>query len=195
MSAGMPLSEFTALLARQLAESATIADRRQRDDYVALAAEVGCSFESFVERATGRAAVERYLEEVVLPLVPEGLRGGALRFDETGLERLIAHFGDRIREAIENGSEIERYRLEQVIAEKLRGDAEVRYRDVRALLRTGLPRTQIRGGTLSAKVLLRDDGSGGIMAELPDSKSAKECGEAISTLTVELNVGAFPPFD
>lgn len=206
MSAGLPLAEFTALLARQLAESAALAERRQRDDYVALAADAGGTLETYLERWVGcteteqRQTAARYLAEVVAPLVARPVDEAMVRFDGEGADRLVAHFGESIRPAIEPGAEtgtwaIERYRFEQVVLDKLRGDAEARYRDARLLLRTGVPHTQIRGAKLSAKVFLEDDGNGAITARVASAESAKDCCEAISTLTVDFSVGAFPTFE
>lgn len=212
MSAGLPLAEFTALLARQLAESATMADRRQRDEYVALAAEVDGTLESFVDRVIGctekerRATAARYITEVVLPFLPRsnGVPYAAdetlIRFDKGGHDRLIEHFGEMIREVLEMGTSaglwvMEREKLERSILDKLRRDAERRYSDVRALLRAGVPRTQIQGGRLSAKVLLEENGGGSVMVRLASMEAAKECGDVISTLMIDFTVGVFPAFE
>jgi hypothetical protein len=212
MSAGMPLAEFTALLSRQLAESAAMADRRQRDDYVALAAEVEGTLEAYLDRVIGRTEEERreraarYLSDVVVPLVPRTKRphiswdDTLIRFDQTGLAQMVEHFGDAIRELIDRAADagkwvLERRRLEDAILQKLLRDAEARYRDIRARLVAGVPRTQIRGGTLSAKVLLQEDGNGSVTARMASAESAKDGGSAISTLTVDFSVSAFPSFE
>ncbi|HEX2122477.1 MAG TPA: hypothetical protein VHL59_12615, partial [Thermoanaerobaculia bacterium] len=205
-------AEFTALLSRQLAESAAIADRRQRDDYVALAAEVEGTLEAYLDRAIGRTKEERreraarYLSDVVVPLVPRTKRphiswdDTLIRFDRTGLAQMVEHFGDAIRELIDRAADagkwvLERRRLEDAILEKLLRDAEARYRDVRARLLAGVPRTQIRGGTLSAKVLLQEDGNGSVIARMASAETAKDGGSAISTLTVDFSVSAFPSLE
>jgi len=211
MNADLPLAEFTALLARQFSESATVAERRQRDDYVALAAEVDGPLESYLDRTLGctdserREVAERYLSEVVMPMLSRSrkmakLDETVLRFDRSGLDRLVEHFGESIREAIEPGAgastwAIERLRIDHLVREKLRWEAEARYRDIRALLRSGIPHTQIRGGKLSAKVLLQEGRGGSVTARLVSAESARDCSEAISTLTVDFTVGAFPSFD
>jgi len=212
MTAGLPLAEFTALLARQLAESASVAERRQRDEFVALAAEVDGSLESFIDRFIGGTDEERktcavqYIGNVITPLLPRGRKPNAtwddalVRLDDTGLGRLIEHFGDSVREVIDRAAEtgkwvLERTKLEKMILDKLRREAEARYRDIRARLAMGVPKTQIRGGTLTAKVLLLDDGNGSMTARMASPEIAKESAAAISTLTVDFSVGSFPAFE
>lgn len=212
MSAGMPLAEFTALLSRQLAESAAMADRRQRDDYVALAAEVEGTLEAYLDRVIGRTSEERreraarYVSDLVVPLAPRTKRphiswdDTLIRFDQAGLAQMLEHFGDTIRGLMDRTADadkwvLERRRLEDTILEKLLREAEARYRDVRALLVAGVPRTQIRGGTLSAKVLLQEDGNGSVTARMASAETAKDGGSAISTLTVDFSVSTFPSFE
>jgi hypothetical protein len=213
MSAGLPLAEFTALLARQLAESASVAERRQRDEFVALAAEVDGSPESFIDRVIGGTVEERktcvgqYIGNVITPLLTGGRKPNVagnddalFRLDDTGLGRLIEHFGDSVREAIDRTTEggkwvLERTKLEEMILARLRREAEARYRDIRARLAMGVPKTQISGGTLTAKVLLLDDGNGSMTARMASPEIAKESAAAISTLTVDFSVGSFPAFE
>jgi hypothetical protein len=218
MNAGLPLPELMALLARQLAESATMAERRQRDDYVALAAEVEGSLESYIDRAIGgtekdrRTAAARCLTDIALPILPilsilpKNLRlpnitdATMIGLDKAGCDRLIDLLGETIRDLFEAGSRagtwyVEREKLERCVVEKLRRDAEKRYVDIRALLRAGVPRTQIRGGQLSAKLLLEENGSGTVLARLASTEATKGSGDVISTITIDFNVGAFPPFE
>lgn len=211
MTAGLPLAEFTALLTRQLAESAALADRRQRDDFVALAVEVEGTIEDYVGKAIGRtetdrnATAARYVTDLIGALLPaaaplqQAVDGALLRFDKGVCDGLIGHFGDAVKEVLELGADagtwvLERGKLERCALDKLRQDAEKRYLDIRTMLRTGVPRTQIRGGNLSVKVLLEESSGGGIVARLPAADMAKDVSGAVSTLTVDFAVDAFPPF-
>jgi hypothetical protein len=122
-----------------------------------------------------------------------------IRFDQGGRAGLIGLFGEMILGMIDIGTTpdvcvIEREKLERSILEKLCREAEQRYRDIRALLRAGVPRTQIRGGHLSAKVLLEESRGGAVMARLATTEGAKGS-DVISTLTIDFAVGVFPPFE
>jgi hypothetical protein len=211
VTAGLPLAEFTALLTRQLTESAVLADRRQRDDFVALATEVEGTIEDYVRKAVGctdadrSAAAARYVTEVIGSLLPpaaplhQAVDDALVRFGRGVRDGLIAHFGDAVKDALELGTDaetwvLERGKLERCALDKLRQDAEKRYVDIRTMLRTGVPRTQIRGGHLSVKVLLEEGSGGGVVARLPAADAAKGVSDAVSTLTLDFFVDAFPPF-
>jgi len=211
MTAGLPLAEFTALLTRQLTESAVLADRRQRDDFVALATEVEGTIEEYVRKAVGHtetdqsAAAARYVTDVVGSLLPAAARlqqvadGALLRFDSAVRDNLIGHFGEALKEILELGADaqtwvLDRGKLERCALDKLRQDAEKRYADIRTMLRTGVPRTQIRGGHLAVKVLLEEGSGGSIVARLPPTDTAKDVSDSVSTLTLDFIVDAFPPF-
>jgi hypothetical protein len=183
MSTAVPLSDLAAMLARELAESAAAAESRQRETDVALAEEFSGTAEAYAESVVGPAEVSRYVDEVVMPLLPK-----QRELDETARARLAERLGSAIPSA-----SIERKALEEMALIKLRRDAIARHRDARALLANGLPKVQIRGCKLDVKLFLDKDQAGGVVARLAnDTTVPASPHDTVSTLTLELDMGEFP---
>ncbi len=205
MATVLPLSELTALLSRELAESATAAERRQRDSYVALAAEFAGSIESYRERVIGATAAEQrarasgVLDAVVAPAQTRLAAADPklLVLDDEQRARLVNELdapGTLFEKALSDGAErwvTRREAIEALAIEKLQRAADARYRDARALLASGMPKTQIRGGKLEVKVVVRES-EGTVVASLADAQTAAGL---VSTLTVDFHLGAFPAID
>jgi hypothetical protein len=85
---------------------------------------------------------------------------------------------------------IRRETVEKLTAETRQREVDARYRDARALLSVGLPKTQLRGGSLTVKVILSET-PGGIVARLADEHAPAEA-DITSTLTVNFDLDAFP---
>jgi hypothetical protein len=206
MAAEMSLSELTAALVAELSKSAAEVDRRQREEYLALATEFGVPEERYRERALGltpeeRAAVLQQNIDALLQLPPPVPPPGRVRavrdpvvilLDEAAKGRLLAAFPDAVPSVEANTDAARPWRirrdiLEKLITDRLQDDAAERHRAATATLNAGLPRAQIQGGTLTAKVHLRQDANGTFTATL-----ASEPAETISTISVQFGVCAFP---
>jgi hypothetical protein len=81
------------------------------------------------------------------------------------------------------------------VSEQLRTEAERRYVEATAMLRNGVPKAQIGRATLTAKVVLIES-NGGVVAKLANAETIQEHGiAAVSELTVDLGMQAFPAFE
>jgi hypothetical protein len=206
MAAEMSLSQLTAALVAELSKSAAEVDRRQREEYLALATEFGVTEERYCERAVGltqeeRAAILQQNIDALLqlpPPVPPPGRVPAVRFpvgillDDAAKGRLLAVFPSA-EASVESNADatrpwsIHRDVLEKLITDRLRSEAMERYRAATATLNAGVPHAQIQGGTLTARIHLRQEDNGSFTATL-----ANEPQEAASTISVQFGVGAFP---
>ncbi|MEA2345201.1 MAG: hypothetical protein QOF63_3370 [Thermoanaerobaculia bacterium] len=204
MAAEMSLSDLTAALVAELSKSAAEADRRQREEYLALATEFGVSLERYCERAVGltpdeRATILQQNIDALLqlpPIEPPPGRGRAVRdplvilLDDTAKRRLVDAFPSAAP-AIEATTDanrpwrVRRDAVEKLITERLRDDATSRHRAGVAALNAGIPRAQIQGGTLTARIHLRQEN--GVFT----AKLATEPAEPASTISVQFGVGAF----
>jgi len=195
------LSELTAALVAELSKSAAEADRRQREAYIALAAEVAVPIEQVREHAAAQA--QQFIEGELLLHPIEARPGGAAEklaadvvvLDEAARQRIMQQLPETaalfektsLKEA---PFQIRREALVGLAAARLRADAETRHREATTALRAGVPRTQIQGGVLTARIQLRQETNGAFTAKL-----AAEPAEAASTITVNFGMGAFPPPD
>src|SRR3954452_25144999 len=111
MAAEISLSDLTAALVAALSKSAAEADRRQREEYVALTTEFGVPLERYCDRAIGLTPEERgtILQQNIdallqlPPIEPPPGRVHAVRdplvivLDEAAKGRLVASFPSTAR--------------------------------------------------------------------------------------------------
>ncbi|HEY0140517.1 MAG TPA: hypothetical protein VGF48_06455 [Thermoanaerobaculia bacterium] len=212
MAADPTLSELTASLVQELAHSAAEVDRGQREQFVALAREAAMPEEEFCERWVGRTPpeksrlLERYIGGVfsfipaLIGRATKGLASHLIPLDDDARKALIDDLGDDVVPAIEAAPVkgiawcIAREKLEQLVSKKLRNDAAQRHRELKATLRARLPKVEMSSGTVSVKVLLRET-DGKVTARLATPESVAKSSEAVSTVTVEFTVGAFPSLE
>jgi hypothetical protein len=204
MPVEVSLSDLTAALVAELSKSAAEADRRQREEYVALATEFGVPLDRYCDRAIGLTPEERgtILQQnidALLQLPPPEPPPGRVRavrdplvivLDEPAKGRLVDSFPStaRLIEATTDASRPWRIRrdvLDPLITNRIREDAAARYRAGAAALNAGIPRAQIQGGTLTARIHLRQLPDGSFTATLA------EPAEPASTISVQFGVGAF----
>lgn len=192
MAAALPLSELTALLARELAESAKTVERRQRDEYVALATEFAGTLAEYRKRALSIPAEPLPDAELAAPEAEAAF----LVLNDAERQRLAIAIGaplDAFESASVDGAAqwvIRRATVEKLTAAMRQHEADARYRDARAMLSAGVPKAQLRGGSLTVKVILRETESG-IVARLADEHAAAGA-DITSTLTVNFDLEAFP---
>ena len=205
MPAETSLSELTAALVAELSKSAAEVDRRQREEYLALATEFGVTQDRYCARAAGltpeeRAAILQKNIDALLQLPPPEPPAGRVRvvrdpvvilLDEPAKGRLVEAFPSAVSviEATADAARpwrIRRDALEKMIAERLREDATSRYRAGTAAMNAGLPRAQILGGNLTARIHLGQDANGVFTARL-----ATDPAEGASTISVQFGIGAF----
>jgi hypothetical protein len=201
MPTALPLSELTALLARELAESAKTVERRQRDEYVALAAEFAGTLSEYRQRALRLSAEEQrvgadLLAEEFASSEAARTEPAFLVLDDVARQHLATSIGappDSFETASAAGAAqwvIRRETVEKLTAQTRQREVDARYRDARALLSVGLPKTQLRGGSLTVKVILSETPCG-IVARLAD-EHAPTGADITSTLTVNFDLDAFP---
>lgn len=206
MAVEQTLSDLTASLMQELARSAADVDRGQRDQWVALAREAALPEEEFVGSLVTPAAVEQYIG-AAYPFLPDltartanCLASHMVPLDDAAKAALAADLGEEALAAVAaspvNGVPlvIARETLQQLVAKKLRAEAAERRRVLQATLRARVPKVEIARGTLSVKVLLRET-EGKMTARLATPEGVARSPEAVSTVTVEFTVGAFPSFE
>jgi hypothetical protein len=181
MPSDQTLSDLTASLLQELARSAAAADRSQRDEWVALAAEVSVPLDDYCERAAGPQQVERFMARFT----------GSRRLRRIPAARLAAIFGERF----EGRGSVPREEVQAAVIEMLQSEAASRHRDISATLRARLPKVEMSRGTVDAKVLLRSSRNGTVTARLATPDAIPKAHELVSTIRVEFNVGAFPALE
>ncbi|HYK04665.1 MAG TPA: hypothetical protein VE974_23130 [Thermoanaerobaculia bacterium] len=200
------MSALAASLLSELARSAVEAERRQRSVYAELAAEVAVPPEIHEERASG-GTVEQQQAIAEAQLARFGLRTVRGRkdqciVDEAARTQLREVLGGLVAcvDGVDLGLDdvlaspaIDRRTLLAFITAGLKRDARWRYLQTQTLLQDGLPRATISGGRLLTKVILGTDEHGEIVARLANDASVEQNdSQAVSALTFEFTVGAFP---
>jgi hypothetical protein len=207
MKDDQPLSVLTASLLSELARSGAEAERRQRNAYAELAAEVAVPAEVQEERAAGTTPEEqKAIAEAYLSRLGLRTRRGQkeeLLLDDPARLLLAAEFAgvvafvDGAELAIDDvleGRVVERRTLLAFITAALRREARRHYLQTQTLLRDGLPHATIRSGRLTTKVILDTADDGRLVARLANEKNAtNETFEAISELTFDFTVDQYPP--
>jgi hypothetical protein len=197
---------LTSDLLTELARSGAEAERRQRKSYADLAAEMAVPAETHEARAAGatdeeqqeiaeahmkrlgirtrRGQKELVLDDAARLLLRDELAGVVASVD--GKEITIdAVLGNRV---------VPRRTLLAFITAGLRRAARMRYLQTQTLLREGLPHATIRGGRITAKVILGRAEDGSIGACFANETTVESAGrDTVSELTFDFNVEAFPP--
>jgi hypothetical protein len=200
------LSTLAASLLSELARSGAEAERLQRKVYAELAAEVAVPAEVHEERAAGTTHEEQLaIADAHLSRLSLRARRGqkdVFVLDDAMRSRLASEFAGVL--ASVDGAELtiddvlqfpdmERRTLQAFITAALKRDARRQYLQTQALLRDGLPHATISGGHVTAKVILTTGEDGRIVARFANEKNvAKAAADAISELTFDFTVGAFP---
>jgi hypothetical protein len=201
------LSTLAASLLSELARSGAEAERLQRNVYAELAAEVAVPVEVHEARAAGTVAEEQQAiadtHLACFSLRPRRGQKDVFVLDDAARSRVAAEFAGVV--ASIDGAEltiddvlqfpdIERRTLQAFVTAGLKRDARRKYLQTQALLRDGLPHATIHGGQVKAKVILSTGADGRIVARFANEKNVtKASADAISELTFDFTLGAFPP--
>jgi hypothetical protein len=174
--------------------------------YAELAAEVAVPVEVHEKRAAGTAVEEQQaIAETHLARFSLRSRHGqkdVFVLDDPTRSRLASEFAGVV--ALIDGAELtiddvlqfpdmERRTLHAFVTSALKRDARRKYLQTQALLRDGLPHATINSGSVKAEVILSTGADGRIMARFANEKNVTKAADAISELTFDFTLGAFPP--